>query len=235
MQPPKQDFSDTIHKVDQDEKLLAIIKRHPFGIIRLYAAILVGLGASVGLVFYLLPTFVNPDENSGIYGIVGVIAVVVVGFMLFIAAIATVIYNKSQIVVTDKTITQTIQVSIFSKKTSQLSVSSVEDVTSNTNGFFPTLFGYGRLLIETAGEQENFHFDYCPHADHYAKLVLETRQKFLGEREMELRQSGQNYANTMQAQQVGSQPITQNSQPVGQTSQPQDPIDGIMPPPSPTA
>ena len=235
MQPPKQDFSDTLHNVDKDEKLLAIIKRHPFGIIRLYAAILIGLGASVGLVFYLLPAFVKPDENSGIYAIVGVIAVIVVGFMLFIAAIATTIYNKSQLLITDKTITQTIQVSLFNKKVSQLAVSSVEDVTANTNGIFPTLFGYGKLLIETAGEQENFHFEYCPHADHYAKLVLEARQQFLGEREMELRQSGQNYANTMQAQQVGSQPITQNSQPIGQTSQPQDPIDGIMPPSSPTA
>jgi uncharacterized membrane protein YdbT with pleckstrin-like domain len=111
--------------------------------------------------------------------------------MVAIAGIATVIYNTSQLVVTDKTITQTIQVGIFSRKTSQLAVSSVEDVTANKNGFFPTIFNYGRLLVETAGEQENFHFDYCPHADHYAKLILETRQQFMGSREFELRETAQ--------------------------------------------
>lgn len=185
MEAPKQDFNQSLTKIDEDEKLLAVIKRHPFGIIRLYFIILVGLGAAAALIFYLMPQFVDPNDSPATYSFVALLAVLVVVIMLVIAGIATVIYNQSSLTITDKTITQTIQVGLFSKKTSQLAVSSVEDVTANKNGFFPTLFNYGRLLIETAGEQENFHFDYCPHADHYAKLVLETRQQFMGNRETE--------------------------------------------------
>jgi hypothetical protein len=58
------------------------------------------------------------------------------------------------------------------------------------------MLGYGSLLIETAGEQENFHFDYCPHADHYAKLVLEARQQFMGRRESEFREEQRVYAQS---------------------------------------
>lgn len=184
----------SLHQVDSDEKLLAVIKRHPFGIIKLYFQVIAALLGAGGLLYFVLPGAFAPDDYPGLYTIIGVAAVIVVILMVGITIIATIIYNLSQLVITDKTITQTIQVGLFSKKTSQLAVSSVEDVTANKNGFFPTIFNYGRLLVETAGEQENFHFDYCPHADHYAKLILETRQQFMGSRELELRESAHAYA-----------------------------------------
>lgn len=184
----------TLGKVDDDENLLAVIKRHPFGIIKLYFQIIVGLIGAGALIYFVLPGAFPPEDYAGLYNIVGLLSVVVVVFMVAIAGIATVIYNLSELIITDKTITQNIQVGLFNKKTSQLAVSSVEDVTANKNGFFPTVFNYGKLLVETAGEQENFHFDYCPHADHYAKLILETRQQFMGSRELELRESAHAYA-----------------------------------------
>lgn len=179
MQPPKQDFRQTLARIDEDEKVLALIKRHPFGIIKLYVEIFLAIGVMAGLIYYLLPEIVAVDDNASLYAAVGLGVVLIGAFLLIIAFAATVIYNQNQLIVTDKTITQTLQLSLFNKKTSQLSVTNIEDVTANSNGFFPTILGYGRLLIETAGEQENFHFDYCPHADHYAKLILEARQVFL--------------------------------------------------------
>lgn len=224
MNPPKQDFHHTLHSVDQDEKILAVIKRHPFGIVKLYVQTFIGLAAAGGLIYYLLPEFIDPEQNQTAYTMLGLGAVVVIGFMLLIVFIATVIYYQSQIVLTDKTITQTIQTSLFSKKTSQLAISSVEDVTANSNGFFPTTLNYGKLLIETAGEQENFHFDYCPHADHYAKLVLEARQQFMGRRESEFREEQRSYAYSQPSNYPEQQPQQAQNQPEP-TQQPAAPID----------
>ena len=199
MNAPKQDYSQTIHSIDDDEQLLAVIKKHPFGIVKLYVQTFVGLAVAGSLLYYLLPGFIDPDENPAAYNLVGIGAVGIVIFMLFIVFTATVIYYQSQLIITDKSITQTLQMSLFNKKTSQLAISSVEDVTANNNGFFATTLGFGKLLIETAGEQENFHFDYCPHTDHYAKLVLEARQQFMGSRELELRDAANSYAATAKA------------------------------------
>lgn len=181
----------TLNKVDDDEKLLAVIKRHPFGIIKLYFQVITALIGAGSLLYFVLPGAFAPEDYPQLYSIIGIAGVLIVIFMVVIVLIATILYNKSELIVTDKTITQTIQVSLFSKKTSQLAMSSVEDVTAHQDGFFPTIFNYGRLLIETAGEQENFHFEYCGHADHYAKLILEARQEFMGSRELELRQAAQ--------------------------------------------
>ncbi len=183
MKPPKQNFDESIEKVDDDETLLAVIKRHPFGIIKIYIQAAVGLAGAMALIAFVLPDLVQSDSNTGLY-VAMLIGVLVIGaIMLIILMIATVIYYQSKIVVTTKTITQTLQLSLFSKKTSQLAVTSIEDVTSNKKGFFSTVFNFGRLMVETAGEQENFHFDYCPHPDHYAKLILDTRQQFMGYRD----------------------------------------------------
>lgn len=199
MNAPAQNYKMSLANIDDDEQVLAVVRRHPFGIVKLYIQVIVGLLGSAALIYVLLPGAFPPEDYGTLYTFIGIAAVVVGIVMLFIVAIATILYNMSQLVITDKTITQTIQVSLFNRKVSQLAVSSVEDVTANKNGFFPTIFNYGRLLIETAGEQENFHFDYCPHADHYAKLVLETRQQYMGGRELELREEASSTARSSAA------------------------------------
>lgn len=181
MKAPKQDYTQSLENIDEDEKLLAVIKRHPFGIIKLYVEVIVGLGGAAVLIAFLLPSLLEVEDASSIHALIGIVSVGLIALMVIILMIATVIYYESKLVVTTKTITQTLQLSLFHKKTSQLAVSNIEDVTANRNGFFPTILNYGKLLVETAGEQENFHFDYCAHPDHYAKLILEARQQFISE------------------------------------------------------
>jgi hypothetical protein len=193
MESPKQDFSLTVNAVDEDEKLLAVVTRHPFGIIKLYAQVLAGLGLAGGLVIVLLPDLLPREANPEVYIVVGILALVLMGFMALLLFIATILYFKSKLVITDGSLTQTIQDGLFTRKVSQLALSSVEDVTALKSGFFPTILNYGRLVVETAGEQANFHFDYCARADHYAKLILEARQGFLSKRELEMRQEGQTF------------------------------------------
>lgn len=199
---PKQNYNDTLEKVDKDEKLLAVIKRHPFGIIKMYATVIVGMVFAGALLWMILPGLLPRDENEVIYSIIAVIAVTLVGLMAFILFVATIIYFRSKLVITDKTITQTIQNGLFNRKISQLAVTNIEDVTANKNGFFPTILNYGRLLVETAGEQENFHFDYCPNADHYAKLILEAREQFIANPDTSLRSDGRNTAAMQQQQYI---------------------------------
>lgn len=232
MEIPKQDYQRSLSRMDQDEKLLAVIKRHPFGIIKLYVQLLVALVAIGGLIYFVLPgLFSSGDTNTNVYPMVGAAVAIVAGLILLIAFFATIIYGQNQLVVTNKTITQTLQISLFNKKISQLAVSSIEDVTADTDGLFQTLLNYGKLLVETAGEQENFHFDYCPHADHYAKLILETRQAFLSTRERERQESGERYLYNQQQASHGQQPYTQTMQ--SQQQMPQQPYAYGQVPPSP--
>lgn len=200
MQEPKQDFSESVENIDSDEKLLAVIKRHPFGIIKMYVTVIVGLVFAGILLAMILPGIIPRDGNEAIYGVIAILAVTIMCLMAFILFVATIIYFRSKIVLTDKTITQTLQNGLFNRKISQLAVTNIEDVTAQKNGFFPTMFNYGRLMIETAGEQVNFHFDYCPNPDHYAKLILDARQEFINQFDNSMPQNGRNFAAFQQQQ-----------------------------------
>jgi uncharacterized membrane protein YdbT with pleckstrin-like domain len=80
-----------------------------------------------------------------------------------------------------------LQYGLFSRKVSQLNMVNVEDVTAVQNGIFQTMFGFGSLNIETAGEQVNFHFTYCPRPGYYAKVILDAREQILGQNDGDTR------------------------------------------------
>ena len=58
-------------------------------------------------------------------------------------------------------------------------MANIEDVTASQTGILPTIFNYGTLHIETAGEQNNFIFLYCPNPNAYAKALLDARLNFI--------------------------------------------------------
>ncbi len=187
-------------KTDPDEQLIATIYRHPFGIVAIYVQVFLGLIAASGLLFFIMPNFVNRDENPGTYTWMALGLLFVAGIMVLILLIATLIYHRNKLVITSKSITQISQIGLFNRKISQLAISNIEDATAIRKGIFQTMLNYGTLNIETAGETENFYFYYCPDPDKYAKTVLEMREHFLSNREMERREAGAAYATMQQYQ-----------------------------------
>jgi len=57
-------------------------------------------------------------------------------------------------IITRQEIIEITQVGFFGREISQLPLLRVQDVTSSINGFLPTLFAYGNVLVETASEQK---------------------------------------------------------------------------------
>ncbi len=168
-----------MERVDDDEVLLGTVHKHLFGIIIIYIQAAAGLLLSLGLGIVLVPNVFG--NSSSVASLAVLLAVVVVALTGFIVLVATIIYRQSYIVITDKNITQVIQSGLFQRKISQLTMANVEDVTSEQKGIFASLFDFGTLKIETAGEQTNFNFNYCPRSSYYAKIILEAREKFISQ------------------------------------------------------
>jgi membrane protein YdbS with pleckstrin-like domain len=164
------------------ERVVAIIKRHPFGIVSMYVACIIGILVAAGLAFYLLPRLLDKygtgDANIMVYS---GLAIVVAG-MVLILGIATSVYWQNQWTVTTDSITQITQKSLFTRQVSQLSMDNLEDVTVDQNGIIPHLFNYGTLKVESAGERSKFQFPYCPSPNEYARRILEAHEQFLEDR-----------------------------------------------------
>lgn len=168
------DPTGKVESLMDDEVLVADIRRHPFGLFLIYVQTFVALGLSLAIILFLLPSIV--DINSAFMASLAsafALFIIVLGGLFLV--LATRIYRGNQLIVSDKNITQVLQIGLFDRKVSELSLGNVEDVTAQQRGIFPTLFNYGVVIIETAGEQNNFTFRYCPNPNAYAKAISDVR------------------------------------------------------------
>lgn len=164
--------------IDENDVVIMKLHRHPMGLFMLYVANLLGLFAGVGLVVWASNQSLDLTSSQKSLALLGV--VIVTAVMLLVLYVATVVYWASALVLTETEVKQNIQNGLFSKKTSRLGLTNVEDVSMEQNGILASMFNYGTLNIETAGEQANFKFTFCPNPGECTKVIMNTREKLMG-------------------------------------------------------
>ncbi len=166
---------------DDDEELVAEIRKHPFGLL-VIEVVGSAISAVVMMAFILLAMNLNalnigPGMNisgirnfligSGVFlGILGLV-------MTFISGL---IYQSNVIYVTTDKLAQVLYKNIIDRKISQLSIGDVQDVTVSQTGIFSRIFNFGTLVVETAGEQQNYHFTYVPNPYESAKAIVSAHE-----------------------------------------------------------
>jgi uncharacterized membrane protein YdbT with pleckstrin-like domain len=163
--------------LEPGEHIVTVVHRHPIGIVAIYVAALVGVLALVGLMIAVAPSFLQ-NLSGQAYNLFITGAIMAATLLALILFVATYIYRQSRLIVSDKSLIQVIQRGLFIRKVSRLSMSNVQDVTAEHNGFLATIFNFGTLTVQTAGEEDNFIFPYCPNPDLYADRILEARQAY---------------------------------------------------------
>lgn len=176
---PLANAHSTIEHVDEDETKLCEVAKHPFGIFAVYAQAAVVTVLAVGLAAFTLPSAI--DDTDQAFMLFLLLSGTVIVLAVLVVIMTTMVYRQNRLIVTDRNITQILQYGLFSRKVSQLNMVNVEDVTAVQSGFLSTIIGYGTLTIETAGEQANFKFTYCPRPGYYAKVILNAREAILGQ------------------------------------------------------
>lgn len=156
---------------DANEELVMEIRKHSIGLL-----LILVLGGLVGLVSLVAATVVSTLDLNKFFEVTTANSargplVAVCLILLIIAAIGTAIgvflYRANVIYITSEKIAQVLYTSLFHRKVSQLSIGDVQDVTVTQKGILAHIFNYGTLVIETAGEQQNYTFTFVP--DPYVK------------------------------------------------------------------
>jgi uncharacterized membrane protein YdbT with pleckstrin-like domain len=137
--------------MDADEKIEIYARRH-------WVAFLGNL--LLGIFLYLIPlviliilaVYLPSIYSSSWRGIiiigVGIYYLIMTAF-IFLQWIS---YYFDIIIVTNKRVVDIIQEGLFDRKITEIPLLRVQDVTGEIKGFFQTLFGYGNVVVETAGE-----------------------------------------------------------------------------------
>ena len=168
-----------LQAMQEGEQVLCTIKRHPIGIFAIYFAIGFFLFLGAIIIFAVIPALMPNADKAQInyYGLLALLVASLAG--VGYAFISHIVYWGNRWIVTSDSITQVQQRGLFVKHSGQLSLESLEDITSEKNGLLMQMFNYGVLKAETAGERSKFMFLYCPKPEEYARLILNARESFM--------------------------------------------------------
>jgi hypothetical protein len=82
-------------------------------------------------------------------------------------------------IITDRRIINVDQIALFKRSVSELEHSKIQDITSEIHGFLPTLFSYGYIYIQTAGETQRFLFKQIPNPVRTRNIIMKLQKAAL--------------------------------------------------------
>jgi len=163
--------------LSEGEYVLAAVGRHPIGLIQIWGVIAV-LMLVFGAAYAFL--FANPDSSSILSSVQNIHQLQLLGgvmlgffFLLFCLGgmIATYVYNNNKFYLTNESVIQEIQTSLFSKHEQTASLGSIEDASYTQTGIIPMFLDYGVIRLSTPGDETTYTFTYVSHPkEHIANL-----------------------------------------------------------------
>jgi len=109
--------------------------------------------------------------------IISLLRQIYVLFLVLSLFLIWVFYYLNVQIITDRRIVDIDQVGLFHHEVSELHISNIEDVTSETSGILGNIFNYGMVYVQTAASKERFEFDNVPNPGQISKLILNIYEK----------------------------------------------------------
>ena len=146
--------------LSEAEFVVLDIKRHPIGLMMpVSATVLVLSVLSALLVFY--PS--DPSASGVPLPSFGALLLPVLLVMLLVGMgglIAVWVYLQNQFYMTNESVIQEIQQSLFSRHEQTVSLGSIEDASFKQHGILQTMLNYGTIRLSTEGEETTYRFAY---------------------------------------------------------------------------
>lgn len=167
-------------KMNPGEEVILESHRHWVNIAPFFAstAIVITIG------FYMIGYVgSNPESANRLFpglslGIVTPLVALLDVFAIIILFFAYSVYRQNKIVLTNMHFIQITQTGLFGRTLSKLSLDELQDVRGSRKGVFGTILNYGEILIETAGNEENFFFRPAPDPLNIAEQINDTHEYY---------------------------------------------------------
>lgn len=147
--------------LSESEFIISVVHRHPIGLLFPVAttSLLVMIVGSLVINYPLMIAssgMVDPPPYEAVVGI---------GFLLIVlfligGYIAIWVYTNNRFFLTNESVIQEIQTSLFSKHEQTVSLSNIEDASYRQHGVLQTLLNYGSIRLSTEGDETTYRFYY---------------------------------------------------------------------------
>ncbi len=142
------------------EYIISAIRRHPIGMV----APLIATALSLSVMFVLIFNYPFISEPLGLpsssYGTILTIGILLTILFLVGGYLAVWVYMNNRFFLTNESVIQEIQLSVFVHKEQTVSLMNIEDASYSQKGLIQVLLDYGSIRLSTEGEETTYRFDY---------------------------------------------------------------------------
>lgn len=154
------------------EKIVHLLRRDIITFIPYILFLVMLLGVEVGVYFLLKTLFPDLFLKNFTLAVMYILAFVYTLSVWLFFYTAFVNYFLDMWIVTNDRIVDIRQKGLFSRTVAELDLFRVQDVTSEAHGIFATVFDFGNVYIQTAGEQERFVFYNIPEPHKIREAII---------------------------------------------------------------
>ena len=172
--------------LSEHEYVISDVRRHPIG---MWGPIIVTT-LLVTVAFLLVTDYQSFGDFFGVtsqsYGVIILFGVMFAALSLIGGYLAIWVYSNNRFFLTNESVIQEIQNSIFSKKQQIASLMNIEDTSYSQRGPLQVLFNYGSIRLSTEGEESTYKFDYVQNPQEQIALLNNAVEAFKNGRPVQI-------------------------------------------------
>lgn len=144
------------------EYVIRAVRRHPIGLI---APLVLG-ALLIAVTLTLVSSYSEFVEQFSIQGALADGSVVLALALIFIVvvalgmAVSSYVYMSNKFFLTNESVIQEIQHSLFSRHEQTVSLANIEDASFTQRGILQYIFNYGDVRLSTEGDETTYRFTY---------------------------------------------------------------------------
>ena len=148
--------------LSEGEYIISAVRRHPFGLLPIFLVVgtgILGLAVLVGMYSNYVEASVDPSSLPSIAA-VSLIALLFGVLFAIGGFMAVYIYTSNRFYLTNESVIQEIQHSLFNKHEQTVSLGNIEDASYRQESFIASIFNYGSIRLSTEGDETTYRFSY---------------------------------------------------------------------------
>jgi hypothetical protein len=153
------------------EYIIEDVKRHPIGLLSIWG----GVAAVVLAILVILALLVVTFRSSSSFTIpttpLALMAILLASLAVIGGYIGAYVYKANRFYLTNESVIQNIQMSLFSNREQTVSLGNIEDASYAKHGVIEAMLDYGTIRLSTQGDETTYRFPFAAHpAQQVAKL-----------------------------------------------------------------
>jgi len=160
--------ANTFEGQEPGEKVVLLIRRHPFFIIIRFCGLVIAGGVPVVLLMSYVPYL---QEQQLLHFTLWLASLWILVLWSFFSYSLT-MYTLDVWIVTDRRIIDSTQHGFFNRMISELHMTRVQDVSVHIGGPIQSILHFGDLEVQTAGTEEHFKFIQIPHPEQVKDEIM---------------------------------------------------------------